>query len=635
MQCLQRIGKTLDQRIVLIILALLAVLWIQAPRLTDEFKVIEDFASFHWMNKFQEPGLFPNDQLRGDTYITVHLLGGDLPLYFPSLGYDLLFYVASFLVSPILFTKILPFLLAAVTVWYLFAYGTAVRDRGTGTILAIGFLFLNLAAPNSLSLTTGLQRSFASPLIIALLYYLHHRVYSRAMVVVVLSALFYAPVFLLATAAWGIVALEDRKMLRRKRVIKKAWVYLLIAFIIGVAVLSPVVLPKFSDAFITAEETPSDPSEVSYKHIWEDPRYRVGGRRALFKLFPIRGRAGLITKKEMIPLLFLLLSVSALFCLVLRRDAFDIPLEIWGILQAGLGLFIVAWIGIYLTNSFLLYLPSRYSRVGLFLFFSMFVLLNLKASVEEGARLMSQDRKYLIAMVGVIGVLVGFVFLIPTEHRLLGTFRTKPLFELLTLFLVALTMTSIRISALPSASESSSSKSIIFYVLIGAIAMIGLITWADWSRDHSGTLLDPSPDERKMLNFLQTLPKDILIGGTPCTLDSVPVFAKRQVIFNCEMLPKDDDLVRGALNAYYAEDPRQVIDFCQAYEVNYLVIDAQTYTQAYIDAGDIFFDPYNQELLPLIRSRDTFVLAHVPDEAKVFQLGDLFVVPCTEAALLR
>jgi hypothetical protein len=50
---------------------------------------------------------------------------------------------------------------------------------------------------------------------------------------------------------------------------------------------------------------------------------------------------------------------------------------------------------IYLTNSFLLYLPSRYSRVGLFLFFAMFVLLNLKASVEEGTRLISQDRWYL------------------------------------------------------------------------------------------------------------------------------------------------------------------------------------------------------------------------------------------------
>jgi hypothetical protein len=63
------------------------------------------------------------------------------------------------------------------------------------------------------------------------------------------------------------------------------------------------------------------------EHIWEDPRYRVGGRRTLFKLFPSRGRAGLIT----------------------RRDVF-----------------IVVWIGIYLTNSLLFYLHSRYSRRDIF-----------------------------------------------------------------------------------------------------------------------------------------------------------------------------------------------------------------------------------------------------------------------------
>lgn len=277
--------------------------------------MIDDFGSFYWINQFQAPGLFPGDQLWGDTYTTIRVFGRDVPLYFPCLGYDLLFWAASFLVSPILFLKILPFLLAPTTVGYLFAYGTFVRDRGTGAILAIGFLFLNLATPHSLSLATGLQRSFASPLLIAMLYYLHQWAYSGATVVVVLSALFYAPVFLLATATWGIVALEDRNTLRREMVTKKAWAYLVSAFIIRFAVLSPIVLPEFIDAFTTAEETPSDTSDAFYEHIWEDPRYQVGGRRALFKLFPIRGQAGLITKKEMIPLLFLLLSISAPFCL--------------------------------------------------------------------------------------------------------------------------------------------------------------------------------------------------------------------------------------------------------------------------------------------------------------------------------
>jgi hypothetical protein len=47
----------------------------------------------------------------------------------------------------------------------------------------------------------------------------------------------------------------------------------------------------------------------------------------------------------------------------------------------------------------------------------------------------------------------------------------------------------------------------------------------------------------------------------------------------------------------------------------------------------MFFEPYNQELLPRVRARGSFALAQVPDTAKVFESGDLFVVPCVRSAL--
>ena len=42
----------------------------------------------------------------------------------------------------------------------------------------------------------------------------------------------------------------------------------------------------------------------------------------------------------------------------------------------------------------------------------------------------------------------------------------------------------------------------------------------------------------------------------------------------------------------------------------------------------MFFKPYNQELLADIGDRDQFVLAEVPDEKKIFQAENLFVVRC-------
>jgi hypothetical protein len=74
----QRIIKRLDRRIGLVIVSLLAVLWLQAPRLVDRFQVDEDFRSFYWMNNFQDPALFLDDQLRGDDYTIIRLPWGAL-----------------------------------------------------------------------------------------------------------------------------------------------------------------------------------------------------------------------------------------------------------------------------------------------------------------------------------------------------------------------------------------------------------------------------------------------------------------------------------------------------------------------------------------------------------------------------
>jgi hypothetical protein len=72
---------------------LFEVLWLQAPRLGDEYRFDQDFRSFCVINQFQDPTLFPNDQLTSQRYVYVPLPGGgELPLHFYSLGYWLLFY---------------------------------------------------------------------------------------------------------------------------------------------------------------------------------------------------------------------------------------------------------------------------------------------------------------------------------------------------------------------------------------------------------------------------------------------------------------------------------------------------------------------------------------------------------------
>jgi hypothetical protein len=58
------------------------------------------------------------------------------------------------------------------------------------------------------------------------------------------------------------------------------------------------------------------------------------------------------------------------------------------------------------------------------------------------------------------------------------------------------------------------------------------------------------------------------------------------------------------------------------------VVDWQVYSEEYLATEKIFFEPYHQELLLQLVDRDTFVLAQISDDSKIFQSGTFFVVPC-------
>ena len=194
-------NKTL--KILLVVITLFATLWVQAPRLVDPFRVDEDFRNVYWMNKFQEEGLFPKDQLRGNTYTILDLPWGELPLDFTSLGYSLIFYTASFLVPPTLFSKMIPFLLLPLTVLILFDYGKSLGGRKVGVTVALGFAFFNLASASTLSVVSGFHRAFACSLVILLLFFLQRRKPVAAAATVFISALIYPPMFLLGLATSG------------------------------------------------------------------------------------------------------------------------------------------------------------------------------------------------------------------------------------------------------------------------------------------------------------------------------------------------------------------------------------------------------------------------------------------------
>jgi len=623
---IKRILESLKPYAILIILSVVAVAWAQAPRLVDHFRVDEDFRSFYWMNKFQAPELFSNDELEGHKYIDIHLPWGDLPVSFSSPGYSLLFYAASFVIAPVQLAKLLPFILGAVSVVCLFNYGRAVQDFATGVTLATGFLFVNLISPTSISVIPGFQRSFACPLTIVLLWYLHQENLTAVVVTVLVSALIYPPTFLMVTAAWGLYALDWNKITQLKLpIVKSELVLLMVAFLLGGFILAPIVLTQLTEAV---------GSTVSAGPVWQNPQYRAGGRYPLFYLFPFIGPGGFVSKGTNAIHLIILLFIGVLILLSRGPNEIRLPKEVKSMLWASLGLFLLAWVAALATNSFLLYKPSRYSRVGLFLFLLIYVLLNVRDGVEDAVSLIQRNRRKLVWLIGGVEIVIlVLILLYPSSYMQLMGINMKWLLALAGLLLAILGTLSFRRSSMP-VSPTRLRQTTLGRLLIGIIVIFALIGWGAYARAISErTTLDPSTDERKLLAFLGTLPQDVLLAGTPCALDNVPLFAKRQILFSCEQMSQDNDLMREALDAYYAEDTQAILSFCQAHEIDYLIIDHRTYAQEYLDEGRVFFEPYNQELFPRIRARDTFALAHVSDGAKVFQSGNFFVVPCTRSAL--
>lgn len=633
----QRLFKHLDLRIILVVVSLLAVWWLQAPRLGDEFRVDEDFRTFYWMSKFQDPALFPNDQLR-TRHVTIQFPWGDVPVAFYSLGYGLLFYGCSFFVKPIFFNKFLPFILMPITVWYLFKFGESVRNRETGVVLAVGFLLLNLASSSSISIASGLQRSFAATLIIAFIYYLHRDKYVAAAIVILISALIYPPAFVLNAATWGLSALRINWRPRpRLSLVQRGIGYLLIACCLGALVLSPVLFPSLTNLFTDEEPALVGPQEQAvgatsglHKYIWNNPRYREGSSGQLFVIFPFVGRGGLVDLGEDMINLLILFALGCLIFLVRGRRAFDLPGAIWCMLWASLGVFVLAWATALLTGSFLLYLPSRYTRVGLFLFLFMFVFLNSVAFIKEAPALIRRNPRRLIWLIAGIELLVlGLVFFYPSDRAMISGFNLKWLLALVGLAFGALGVAVVRKAPASTANVYGVGRTFAGRVLGGVAVVFCLSGWAVYAPLLTEVnYLNPPQEERELLRFLETLPKDAILAGTPCALDSVPLFARRQILFSCEQPRRDGIVIREALKAYYTDDRHVLVDFCQAYSIDYLVVDLGTYSREYLTQEKVFWEPYNQELLARIVDQGSFVLADVPGEIKVFQNENFFVVPC-------
>ncbi|MEM7032855.1 MAG: hypothetical protein AAF629_25120, partial [Chloroflexota bacterium] len=286
-------------------------------------------------------------------------------------------------------------------------------------------------------------------------------------------------------------------------------------------------------------------------------------------------------------------------------------------------------------NHFLFYLPSRYPRVVIPFLLLVFVVWNASQSIQHGLRLLQRGSAF-VWIIGVVElIIIAILIFYPSEAAQVGTFNMKWILAASGLLFGMLGVSNLRRKPRRIKPIQLTSTPL-GRILIGISLMLFLMGWGAYARIFTEVhYLNPTQSERQLLTFIAAHPADIWIAGTPQSLDSIELLAQRQVLFSYEH-PRNDfngQIIYQALGAYYAENPQEIQAFCQTFQIDYLIIDPETYTDQYIAENGLFYEPYNQKLLTDISQYEQFILNDIPDEQKVFQNERDFVIPCNMIGL--
>jgi len=143
---------------------------------------------------------------------------------------------------------------------------------------------------------------------------------------------------------------------------------------------------------------------------------------------------------------------------------------------------------------------------------------------------------------------------------------------------------------LNAALKAASWPRVLAVLALSAAAALGAL------RLHNVGLKDYSA-YRPLYTALVETPKDALIAGHPNLMDTIPTFARRRAFATYELAhpwsrgywqqlrPRLDDLFR----AYYASDPREIVEFCRKYGISFLVVDDRHFQPDFLEGGVFFF----------------------------------------------
>jgi len=225
--------------------------------------------NIYWMQQFRDNSLFRNDLLT------------EYAKNYQPWGLVALYYMFSFVMCPIIISKILPIILLALSSLYVFKLLKQITNSNY-----TGFLgsFILMITPVFLGrMVGGHAHAFGYPLIIAFLYYLVKKEYLKSSVIMILQCLFYPIIFLLSalTYLFTFIRIRYKNISFDKSNSKR------MSFILGMLICFSILSGKYIFTY-----NPSIGTTVTRRQIVNNPAFYAGGRCEEFPTAPLAREVG-------------------------------------------------------------------------------------------------------------------------------------------------------------------------------------------------------------------------------------------------------------------------------------------------------------------------------------------------------
>lgn len=373
--------------ILIIILLSLAVTYAcQKDALYNKYTVSDD--SNHYIfpfYKIQDPALFQND------------IFSRYSLNYNSIGIVVIYSISSIFFDPLLFSKILPFILCGLCAIYFFLIGRKIYNKYCGFLSAVIFIMYSWTIPASFS--GGYARAFVFLLLSSFVYYMLEKKYLLSGIILLLQTFIYPPIGVVSLLSVFILFFPKVvKNLRRKIAFNYEIKVTFFLIIIDILILSSLFLRKDQNMGPL----------VSFKEMIRMPEFFWGGRTPFFinslEMLKDPAIADRVTGIPVygFPIWFLLLiSGAGIYLLIKKRIALHPVLN--AVCISGFFLYVLSWILL-----FKLYYPGRYLKFTLAFYLIFLCAITITRTIIDRTNQGRLQRLFLLSFAVVI---LNFPFL--------------------------------------------------------------------------------------------------------------------------------------------------------------------------------------------------------------------------------